>query len=123
MEEPDFIVDVSGKEEKDWKWIKKPMENTMNKVKMVEPKGQFSEKGLANAGYFKKLTAGQRPVVLEDIGIFDEPERKLEPWTFKGIKWFRYRDYVWLNEDGVKGDFAGKFDGHKIDASVSEPKW
>jgi hypothetical protein len=38
-----------------------------------------------------------------------------------GIKWFRYRDYIWENDDGVKGDYAGKFDGYKIDASKGEP--
>jgi hypothetical protein len=100
-----------------------------------ESKANLDRKILADAGYFKKLTVVKPPLMLDDvgvfnepkpaelddIGIFDAPERKLEPWTFMGVKWFRYRDHLWVNDDGVKGDYAGRFDGEKIDASTGEP--
>ena len=99
-----------------------------------ESKINFDRKKLAEVDYFKRLIVVKPPVMLDDIklsepepavlddmGIFDAPERKFEPWTFKGIKWFRYRDHIWENDGGVKGDYAGRFDGEKIDASQGEP--
>jgi hypothetical protein len=112
--EPDFIVDVSDSSP-EMKWIKKPKEP------IPVRKANFDGKILADADYFKKLAVVKPAVMLDDIGIFDEPERKLEPWTFKGVKWFRYRNYIWENDNGVKGDYAGRFDGKKIDASEGEP--
>jgi len=112
--EPDFIVEVSDSSP-EMKWIKKPKGFT------PERKANFDGKILADVDYFKKLAVVKPAVMLDDIGIFDAPERKFEPWTFMGVKWFRYRNYIWENDDGVKGDYMGRFDGKKIDASEAEP--
>ena len=111
--EPDFIVEVSDSSP-EMKWIKKPKW-------APQYMANLDKKIVADVDYFKKLAVVKPAVMLDDIGIFDAPERKFEPWTFRGIKWFRYRDYIWENDDGVKGDYAGKFDGYKIDASKGEP--
>jgi len=107
------------------------VDRTMYGIKTVPSRvGQFKKNLFANIDYFKKLIADrQRPVMIEDIGVFDEPkpqarpEPKVVPWTFRGVKYFKYNNHVWLDEDGVKGDYMGRYDGHKIDASEAEPEW
>jgi hypothetical protein len=92
--------------------------------------GQFNKKIFADIDYFKKLIADrQRPIMIEDIGLFDEPEPQVrsapkgEPWVFKGVEYFKYKNHVWLNEDGVQGEYMGRYDGNKLDASEAEPDW
>jgi hypothetical protein len=104
------------------KSAKEVVKDTMSKIKPMPMRdGNFDGKMLQDVVYFKKLIMGKRPVMLDDIVLFDESERKLEPWNFKGREYLRYGDYVWENNGGMKGEYMGRFDGKKIDQSESEP--
>ena len=77
---------------------------------------------MADGKYFEKMLLKNRPLMLEDISVEENPIT-FQPWDFKGRSWLRYKNYVYENNHGMVGDYRGMYDGSYIDDSLEEPDW